>query len=325
MGKSKYQLIIDSLRQTIEEIARSIWLVGEARLGRPAQRLWANPLLRHVRHERPLPWFVIRRWSVTAIIVVILLSGLAWVFNWRLLGALLIGASLGVILFLGLAAPVLGADRVARQMRFARYDPRRLTDLDPRVVVCGLALVTLWHLRWLIVAGIVMTPALVIGMMRLDVANFTVWRESVEALGAAAPAGASNWLPSDGHIPYFRLALRALSAGGLPWVMLPLLASLGITSALLLRDASLSPLVGLLGAILLSGVISFVWEGLTRTPLLAGGLEVVRLVLLIGLLVGIGRGVIWVNGKNGACLAHLQVAVCEQTNIKVGQTGKDSK
>jgi hypothetical protein len=191
-------------------------------------------------------------------------------------------------------------------MRFSRQDPRRLTDVESHVAVWGLALVTLWRLRWFIILGLAMTPALVIGLLRLDVANFIVWQESVQALGTATPANVSNWLPSDGHIPYFRLVIRALSAGLLPWVMLPLMASLGVTSALLLHDASLSPLVGLLGAVLSSSLVLLVWGWLTLTPLFAGGLEVIRLILLVGLLVMINGMAVWVNRRNSILLAALR-------------------
>ncbi len=290
--------------QLVEGSIRSIWLSVVGTFRPTLLHWWDNPLLRHARRDNPLPWLISGRWFGVSMAALALLSVLSWVLNWRPLGALLIGMSLGVVLVATLAVPLLSADRVARQMHFAKHDPRRLTDLDPREVVWGLALVTLWRLRWLIIAGLAVTPALVIGLLRIDVASFAAWGDSVQALGTSTPASAVGWLLPDGHIPYFRLVMRALCAGLLPWVMLPLLASLGVTSALVLRDASLSPLVGLLSGVLLGGLFVSVWEGLARTPFLAGGLEIVRVILLVGLLVGIGAAAVWVNRWNGVLLVN---------------------
>jgi len=302
VDEDRYQQSLVRLSQFVKDAVQPIFLAGTTVLGPSVQRWWMNPLLSHARRKKPLPQIRLGRWFALSTSGVTLLSIFAWLANLGLLRALLFGTSLGVVLAIGLAAPVLSADRVARQMRFSRQDPRRLTSLEPQGAVWGLALVTLWHLRWLIIIGLVMTPALTIGLLRLDVASFAAWRDSMQALGEAAPAGVSSWLPSDGHIPYFRLVIRALSAGLLPWVMLPLLASLGVTSAVLLRDASLSPLAGLLGAVLFSGLVLLVWEGVSRTPLLAGVLEIVRLILLIGMLVGIGGAAVWVNRRNAMTL-----------------------
>jgi hypothetical protein len=280
----------------------SAWIAAKEAVGSTLSSWWGNPLFRHVRHEEPLPWQMVRRWFGPSMIVWTSLTILAWLANWRSLGALLIGISLGGVLLPGLVAPGLGADRVARQMRFPRQDSRRITNLEPLTVVWGLALTILWRLRWLIIIGLVMTPALILGMLRLDIASFIAWRDSAQALGASTPAVVSGLLPPDGHIPYFRLIVRALSAGILPWVVLPLLVSGGITSALFFRDASLSPLVGLLGGLLVYGLALFAWDRLTWTPLLAGGLEIVRVVLLTGVMVGIGVVAAWVKQKNGGLL-----------------------
>ena len=240
---------------------------------------------------------------------------LAWIVNWRSLGAALMGLSLGGILAPVMAAPVVSADRVARQMRFTRQDPRRLAGLDPEGVAWGLALVTLWRLRWLIIAALALTPALMISILRLDVSDFIVWRDSAQTLGDATAAGRSVWLRPDGRIPYLRLAMRALSAGLVPWVMLPLLSSAGVTTALALKDASLSPLVALLGEIVTIALILLVWDGLARTPLLAGPLELVRLVVLIGLLVGLGMLTKWVNRQNAGFLSADSLAGDEQEAV----------
>jgi hypothetical protein len=279
-----------------------MWQIVVAALRPTLLRWWHNPLLLHARREKPLSWPLVGRWFGVSTGLLSILSILAWFLNWRSLGASLIGLSLGAVLAATLAAPVMSADRVSRQMRFPKHDPRRLTDMAPREVAWGLALVTLWQLRWLILAGLAATPALVIGLLRLDIANFAVWQDSVQALGASTPASNLGWLPSDGHIPYFRLAVQALSAGLLPWVMLPLLASIGVTSALTLRDASLSPLVGLLGSVLLSGLMLWGWKELAWIALLAGELEIVRAILLSGLLVGVGVGTSQLNRWNGMLL-----------------------
>ncbi|MBN1311045.1 MAG: hypothetical protein JXB30_06460 [Anaerolineae bacterium] len=307
MSNDGYQLSLDKIERFVKGSIRPIWLAGTVRLASPVRRWWGNPLLSHARRERPMPDAGMGHWVAISAIGVTLLSILAWVVNWGLLGAFLFDASLGIVLAIGLAAPVLSADRVARQMRFSRQNPHRLTDLEPRLAVWGFTLVTLWRLRWLIIIGLAMTPALIIGLLRLDVANFGVWQESVQALGEATPASISNWLPADGHIPYFRLVIRALSAGLMPWVMLPLLASLGVTSAFQLHDAGLSPLVGLIGAVFLISLSLLVWDGLTRMPLLAGGLEIVRLFLVVGLLVGISGAVAWVNQQNEEILKSLRL------------------
>ncbi len=263
---------------------------------------WSNPLLVHARHQMPLALGRIRVGVIGAGGALALLSIGAWLGGWRSIGAVLTGLSLGGVLAPALIAPVAGADRIARQMRYSRLDPRRLTDLDPSEVAWGLVLVTLWRLRWWIAAGLALTPVLVIGVLRLDVATFNVWRESAGALGETAEARA-RFLRPDGGLPIFRLAVRALSAGITPWAALPLLASLGVAAALALDDPSLSPLAALIGEALAVPILALVWNFVGRTPLLAGSLEVVRLVLLTGLWVGLGALAAWVNRRSAAVLA----------------------
>jgi predicted membrane protein len=253
---------------------------------------WANPLLRHARREHPLALRRVRMGILIAGASLAGLATLAWAINFRPLGALLMAMSLGGVLAPALIAPVASADRVARQMHYSRQDPRRLTDLSDGEIVDGLALVTLWRLRWLIVIGLALTPALIIGVLRLDVSEFTIWRDSAQVLAAATPAARAPFLRSDGVIPVFRLVLRAVSAGLMPWAALPLLASLGVTAALRVGDLALSALVALLGEIVGVLVLWLLWDFLTRIPLLAGWLEGVRLLLIFALcgamLVGIG-------------------------------------
>ncbi|HEC21887.1 MAG TPA: hypothetical protein ENI95_03100 [Chloroflexi bacterium] len=266
------------------------------------RRWWRNPLLHHARRLKPLPFERLRLWLPIGAGTFALLAGLAWATGWRAPGAALIGLSLGAAAIMTLAAPVLGAERVTRQMRFSRQDPRRLADLDPPEVAWGLALVTLWQLRWLIVVALALTPTLVIGVLRMDISDFAAWSESARTLGEATAAGRAAWLLPDGRIPYLRLVIRALTAGLLPWAALPLMAVLGITAALALNDASLSPLAALLGSVLAGAGIGFVWNTLARTPLLGGALEIVRLALLGGLLAGLGALAHRLNMQNAALL-----------------------
>ncbi|NDJ55194.1 MAG: hypothetical protein GYB68_19150, partial [Chloroflexi bacterium] len=201
-----------------------------------------------------------------------------------------------------IVAPVAGADRVARQMRFPRQDPRNLSGVEPPDVCWGLCWVTLWRLRWLIVVALALTPVLILSLLRLDLSDFATWRDSAQSLGSATAGGQVTWLLPDGSIPYGRLALRALSAGLLPWAVLPLLVVAGISSALVLQDASLSPLAALLGVLLGTPLLVLAWNGLTRMPLLRGPFELLRLLMLLGA----GVAAVWlatrINDQNARWL-----------------------
>lgn len=269
------------------------------------RRWWNNPLLRHARHRRPPPGRVVGRGLAIAAGGLALLTVLAWAAQWRWIGAALMGVSAALVLLPPLVAAVVSADRVSRQMRFTYQDPRGLADLDPDEVAWGLALVTLWQMRWLIGAALALTPALVIGLLRLDVSRFQAMQATATLLGSVAdlPAGT---LP-DGRVPYIRLSMRALSAGLLPWMTLPLTASLGVTAALLLQgDTPLSSLVSLLGNTLAGALLGGLWQSLAWTPALAGMLEVVRLVLLGGLLFGLGAVTVWITQWNAGLLSQVQ-------------------
>ena len=159
---------------------------------------WANPLLRHARRDHPMALRGVRVGIILAAPILAALAILAWITSFRPLGALLMGVSLGGVLAPALIAPVASADRVARQMHYSKQDPRRLTDLGDEEIVWGLMFVTLWRLRWLITVGLALTPVLVIGVLRLDVSEFAIWRDSAQVLAAATPASRAPFLRSDG-------------------------------------------------------------------------------------------------------------------------------
>jgi hypothetical protein len=266
-------------------------------------RWWGNPLLRHARRAQPFPWGVLR-----IVLVVLAIGGgvaavLAWVFEWRLLGSLLMGLSFGAMIIPVLDAPVSSASRVAHQMQNPETDPRQLIDMDPREVSWGLALVTLWRLRWPIVVALAMTPALMVGTAHASVSDYRTWQESAQLLRAITPAGSSPYLPADGQIPYVRVAIQAFSAGLLPWGLLALLAASGVTAALYLEDSVLSVLAALLAGAALTLIAVGLWYVLMVTPLLAGSLEPLRMVGVGLLLAGIGFATGAVNHLNTRLLA----------------------
>ncbi len=277
-------------------------------LGR-LQRKWHNPLLRHARRLSPMPIKLVGRGLAAFASGLAVLTILAWAAGWRAPAAVLMALSLGGVLAPMLLAPVVGAERVARQIRFSRQDPRRLADLDPAEITEGLALVTLWQLRWLIVIALALTPALAIGLLRLGVSGFATWKASAEALGGATPAGHAGTLLPGGHVPYMRLVIAAFSAAVLPWAALPLMASLGVTVALILRDTTLSLLAGLLVGIAVAVTIGLLWNGLAYTSLLAGMREIVRLGLLVGVMIGLVAVAGWLNRWGATLLAQSEEPV----------------
>jgi hypothetical protein len=263
---------------------------------------WANPLFSHARRLMPLPLDDLRRFAPIGAGALALISILTWVINWRAVGAALVGLSFGVILTLTLVTPAVGARRVARQMGVPGQDPRQLTDLAAEDVAWGLALAALWQLRWLVVLALVVTPVLVIGVLRLELSDFATWRASTEALGGAGVADPSARLLPGGGIPFFRLAVRALSAGLLPWAMLPLLSTLGVMVALSVYEPSLSLLAALLVGAIGTAVVALIWNMIASTPLLAGPLEVVRVILLGGIFGGLGLLARRANRQNARLL-----------------------
>ncbi len=277
-----------------------------ARIGLTLRAWWDNPLLRHRRRLKPMPVRAVARLLPWVSGGLGLLAGAAWLIGahpaGRALGAALTVLSLGAPLAPLLAAPPLAASEAARQMAAARHNPALFADLAPNDVTWGLALIALWRLRWPVAVGLAFAPALVIGVLRLDVSSFATWRDSLQALGGAAPSGVA-WLLPGGRVPLFRLTMRALSAGLLPWALLPLLAVLGVGVACRLHDPGLSGLAALLGGVTAALMAGLLWAFLSRTPLLAGSREVVRLLLLAGLIAGPGRLARWLNGHNARRLA----------------------
>jgi hypothetical protein len=153
-----------------------------------------------------------------------------------------------------------------------------------------------------IVAGLALTPALVISLMRLDAATFSAYRDTVLALGSAAPPEEVSLLLPGGGIPYFRLFIREISAGLLPWVVLPAAGALGLTGALLLDDVTFGQMAGLIGTVVVVIVSGGVWSWLSLTPIFGGLLEIVRLVLLAGLLAGLVWFAWWISAQNARLL-----------------------
>jgi hypothetical protein len=248
-------------------------------------RWWMNPLLRHARRSAPLPPSVMRFAVPILAAILLLISILAWALHLRALGAGVMALSVGAVALPVMLAPLVSAHRVAGQMANSQHDPRNLTDLDPHEVAAGLSLVTLWQLRWLIALALAFVPALMVGVLHISTADFQVWRDSAGMLGDAGTR--ASYLSASGGIPYFRLLLQMLSVGLLPWVLLPLMASLGVRVALQLEDVLLSDLAAMVVGMMAGSLILMVWAGVSRTVLLTGTLEIVRCLLLMILMAGI--------------------------------------
>ncbi len=267
-----------------------------SRVGPVAAAWWANPLLHHRRILKPLPLGLLRHalpWVAGGLAA---LSIAAWAAGslpaGRALGAGLAALSIGAVLIpLVAAAPAASGEAI-------RHDPALAADLPPGTVVWGLALAGLWRVRWLIVLALALAPAFIVGLLHLEASSFLAWRDSAQALGGATPTSRAATLLTEGRLPVFRLALRVLSAGLLPWVLLPLLAALGVAISLRLPDPALSGLASLLGGVGVMLVAGLAWAFLSGTPLLAGPREVARLLLIVGLLAAPGMLARWLNGRN---------------------------
>jgi hypothetical protein len=222
---------------------------------------------------------------------------LAWVIDSRLLAAALVGLSVGAALLPVLAAPVVSAGVVP----LAR-DDAKFTTLQPEDAAWGAPLAAMWRLRWLILGGLALTPALMVGLLRLDLSAFSAYHDSVAALGSAAPVDQARLLLPGGGIPFVRLAMRAISAGLTVWALLPLAGTLGVAGMLVLDDVTFGQMAGLVTTAIATLLIAAVWDWLSLTPILAGLLEIVRMGLLGGLAAGIVRLAVAVNRWNARLL-----------------------
>ena len=265
-----------------------LWSAAAGRVKPVLDRWWSNPLLHHARRLKPLPFDRVKKWWLPLTGVLSALAIIFWIAGHsfgRLPGAVLTGLSLGAAIIPAIIGPAMSGAWVARRFDEPANDPRQLTDLAPESVSWGLALTVLWRLRWPILIGLAFTPALIVGVLRMDMADFITWRESARALGTATDASRAAWHLSEGRVPYFRLFLRAISGGLLAWLSLPLLILTGVTAALWLEDVSMSMLAALLAELLLIVLIGVLWSFLSLTPYLAGVWEVIRLLLYGGLAV----------------------------------------
>jgi hypothetical protein len=266
-----------SWRQAVQRLRSD----SAASIAQVVSGLWNNPLLSRERQLQPLPRKLVSRTLPITAGALTLLPIIAWAFDSRWGGAALLGVCLGMTLIPVLAAPILSATFV-----FAARDASVFTAISPGDAAIGCTLRALWRIRWLVMIGLALTPALIVSLLRLDVAAFSAYRESALALGSAAPPEQMRLLLPGGAIPYFRLSLRAVSGGLLPWALLPLSAVLGTSGALLLNDATLGQIasvVAVAGILVISGLA---WNWLSITPLLARPLEAVRLALLVAMLAG---------------------------------------
>lgn len=280
---------MSSVLTAARDRVRAAYVAVFIRLSPTVLRWWSNPLFHHARRQKGLPLRALRTALPIAAAVSFLLSILLWLVNFRLGAAILVGLSIGVVLATVLAAPAACARHALMQLRHLRQNPAALADLPAEAVNWGLALSGLWRLRWWIVVALALTPALVVGVLRLDASTYAVLRLSARDLGAATDAAvrAADLLPG-GRMPVVRLALRAVSAGLLPWLLLPGLSLLGVGAAHLLDDLLMALLAALLGGVLVAVVCVLLWSWLSATPLLHGPFEVMRLLLLATYLAGLG-------------------------------------
>jgi len=249
------------------------------------------------RQAHPLPPRLAGRTLALIAGGLVLVPIAAWLIDIRLVSAAVLGVCLASSALPILAAPIIGAGAAP-----AARDQSTFTSTSPADAALGAVLVTLWRLRWLIVAGLALTPALMVSLLRLDVATFTAYRDAVMALGSAAPPDQVGLLLPGGAIPYFRLIIRDLSGGLLPWVILPLGGALGLAGTLLLDDVTFGQLAGLIATVVGLLVCTGVWSWLSLTPLFAGPLEALRLILLAGMIGGLGWLAMWVSNLNARLL-----------------------
>lgn len=256
---------------------------------------WRNPLLVDARFRHPLSPLVTGRLLPIAAGVLAIAAGVAWLTAetrpGRLAGTALTGVSLAFVLGLLLAVAPLAAI-AARGLLDDLHGGAWRFSTDALETAQGLLLTALWRVRWPALLALALTPALVVGMLRLEISSYVAWRGATSALGGAASERAAALLV-DGRIPAVRVALRALGAGLLPWAALPLFAALGVLAAVWLDDPALAPLAALAASVIGAAAVIAVWAVLTRTPLLAGEWEAARALLLVGL----AAGLLWGAGR----------------------------
>lgn len=262
-----------------------------------ALRLWNNALFSKDRQARPLPPNLMTRTLPIAAGVLMLLPIVAWVIDIRLISAIVLGICLAAAALPALTAPFLGAGTAA-----AARDQSTFTSMSPADAALGSAMVALWRLRWMIVVGLALTPALMISLLRLDVATFSAYRDAVLALGSAAPPDQVQLLLPGGGIPYIRLLIRDLSAGLLPWAVLPVAGALGLSGVLFLDDVTFGQMAGLIATFIVLIVTAGLWAWLSLTPIFAGMFEIIRFALLAGLLAGLLGLAYWVSKQNARLL-----------------------
>jgi hypothetical protein len=85
-------------------------------------------------------------------------------------------------------------------------------------------------------------------------------------------------------------------------VFLPLAAAIGVTGTLLLDDITFGQLAGLIATLVAILIAGLIWNGLALTPIFGGGLEAVRMVLLIAMLIGVGWLAAWITRRNARLL-----------------------
>lgn len=265
---------------------------------------WRNPLLVDARFRHPMSPFVARRALPVIAGLLALAAGGAWLVAdtrpGRLAGTALTGIGLALVLGLLLAVTPLAA--IAARRLLDDLDSGMLRSASDAVGTAnGMVLAALWHVRWPALLALAVTPALIMGSLRLEVSSYAAWRDTTSALGNAASERAAELLV-DGRIPAVRVALRALSAGLLPWAALPLFAALGVLATAWLNDPALAPLIALAASVIGGALLIAVWAVLTRTPLLAGEWEAARAALLAALAAGLLWGAGRVSQRIGSLL-----------------------
>lgn len=281
----------------------SIWIAKT--IGPTLQRWWSNPLLHAARSESPISWRVLSRIIAAAASVMMVLAIAAWIISERTLGAVLLALSLGIVLLTLATCSFQGVASAATQFKRTSDNPRQMLTADPAELVWGMALVAMWRLRWLVALCLAMTPTLMVSVLHVDVSTFINYRDSVIALGSAAPLDQVRLLGPGVSIPYFRLVLRALSIGVVPYALMPLLAALGVTTTLILRDRMLSLTLGLIASVTVLLIFGTIGQFLSSTYLLGHRLEFARLILMVAYLIGIGVLIWRVNILNADLLVNI--------------------